>query len=320
MLDLRAVAAAAAELKAAILDPENMDRRQQVARWLLEDTRPANPPAQLDVKTLLPGLVIQEYGKQLLKVLCPSYKGGWAKRPALEGGNDLPRPTRELLVRAVRMVAEDYWERGDDERQESLDLLADISALQGGSQPAPASHEADQARNIIRLVGEVWQLRYQGEEGNYPVKGNQAAGWLAKLLTSPGRLLTVADLRGDPEGKLAADSLLGSDPKMDKAAFQEIWKEYQDIQARIEEFGSTAEEDARLEAVLARVREAEGYRQMENRLAVEHHNMASQIRAFLKKLKSGPMTRLATHLKGTLQLDRPHFLYNPPAGTPVWDV
>jgi hypothetical protein len=49
----------------------------------------------------------------------------------------------------------------------------------------------------------------------------------------------------------------------------------------------------------------------------EHHNIASQLRTFTRKLKD-KMPQLAAHLHASLKLEFPHFGYYPPKPAPGW--
>jgi hypothetical protein len=81
----------------------------------------------------------------------------------------------------------------------------------------------------IRLVGAVWHIRFQGEKGDYPAKGNKCLPWLAKLLGAPDRQLTVAQVLGDPEVKLAVDAMMGGEREADGAAIAYMKERLADI-------------------------------------------------------------------------------------------
>jgi hypothetical protein len=202
-------------------------------------------------------------------------------------------------------------------------------AVEGSEGEAPAcpvgaedDHQQASANgNSIQRVAEVWHLRYQGEQGDYPVKGNQCIGWLAKLLVAPNRSLTVADLRGDPEGKLAADALLGAERETDNAGIKAIRKRLEEIEDIAEQAGGWSEHlEKEREDLLDRVKEAEDGKQLRSSLNRAHHNIASQIRTFLRDKLPEEMPQLAAHLNQSLKLEFPSFGYYPPAGTPAWKV
>jgi hypothetical protein len=89
--------------------------------------------------------------------------------------------------------------------------------------PQPVTSRADhddaqapgEAPNCIRLVTEIWHIRYGEETGQFKA-GIQSFEWVAKLLARPDRLFAVADLVGDPQNTLAADAVLGSVPETDR--------------------------------------------------------------------------------------------------------
>jgi hypothetical protein len=189
-----------------------------------------------------------------------------------------------------------------------LEYVKATEMLQAG-QPA--------AENRIQREGDVWHLRYQDESGDYPVKGNQSIGWLAKLLAAPNRALTVADLRGDPEGKLAADAMLGAEPETDRegtAAIKRRLQEIADITAETGGSDSLHEEEAQL---LGHLKEATWAKTLDSQLRRDHANIATQLRNFRRKLGTD-MPQLAAHLKASLKLDFPEFGYYPPDPPPDW--
>jgi hypothetical protein len=101
----------------------------------------------------------------------------------------------------------------------------------------------------LRLTGEVWHIRYLGEKGDYPARGNQCIAWLAKLLAVPNRVLTVGDLRGDQEDKLLADARLRDEPETDREGIAAIKRRLQEIADITTETGgseSLMEEEADL--------------------------------------------------------------------------
>jgi hypothetical protein len=145
----------------------------------------------------------------------------------------------------------------------------------------------------------------------------QSIGWLAKLLAAPNRQLTVGDLRGDPEGKLAADARLGAVPEMDRQAAEEVRRRLQEIEDITDKTGGSAsldEEKATLLDQLQRWAKAH-----ESQLKDDHHNIATQLRNFRRKLQDD-MPRLAGHLKECLKMDFPSFGYYPPSPPLCWQI
>jgi hypothetical protein len=170
----------------------------------------------------------------------------------------------------------------------------------------------------IRCAGGVWHLRYQEESREYPVRGNQGISWLAKLLVTPNRLLTVADLRGDPELKLAADAMLMGVKEVDRRTITDIRKRLEEINDTAEETGwSKALEDEKLD-LLAQLKGPLG-KKLRSSLKRDHANIATQLRNLMKKLKA-EMPQLAAHLKASLKLNYPDFGYYPPDPPPAWQV
>jgi hypothetical protein len=180
-----------------------------------------------------------------------------------------------------------------------------------------ARRTKDEAECSVRLKGEIWHLRYCGETGDYPINGNQAIGWLVKLLAAANRQLTVANLRGDPEKKLAADALMGGQPKMGS-------REIRDIKAQLEEISTIAEETGWTEAL--EEKKAELLSQLKGPrgqvlaapIKADHRNIATQLRTLIRVKLKRDMPQLAAHLKASLKLDFPEFGYYPPSPPPAW--
>ena len=175
-----------------------------------------------------------------------------------------------------------------------------------------------EARNSIRLVGDVWQLGYSTENGQYPKQGNQCIKWLAKLLAAPNRSFTIAELRGDPEGKLAADALLRGDLESDRDGVKAIKNRLEAIEAITEETGGSETLENEKANLLRWLQAADDNKQITNPLRKAHHNIATQIRNLREKL-APTMPKLAAHLQESLKLDAPHFGYYPPLGAPAWE-
>jgi hypothetical protein len=188
----------------------------------------------------------------------------------------------------------------------------------GGLQPEVDEQSGEDRGCSLRLVGEVWHVRYRGEAGDYPAKGNLCIGWLVKLLAVPNRLLTVADLRGDPEGKLAADAVLGAervaDP--DDVELKAIKKELDDIEATADLTEWTEGLEERKANLLRRLQGRMAER-LGSQLQRGHANIATQLRNLRRKLERD-MPQLVAHLKVSLKLDFPEFGYYPPDPPPNW--
>lgn len=168
------------------------------------------------------------------------------------------------------------------------------------------------------LVAGVWEFRYGDEHGKYPKEGNQCIGWIRLILQRHNHSLTVADLRGDPEGKLKADGLMGGERGTDSdgiAAIKRRIREIEDITAETGESEPLEEEHAGL---LHRLKVAMDEQRVTTPLKRDHHNIATQIRNFLRDKLDKDMPKLAAHLRAALKLDFPDFGYHPPRDTPGW--
>jgi hypothetical protein len=186
---------------------------------------------------------------------------------------------------------------------------------QDGQDP---SRVLQHAVNYIHFRGETCHLGYGIEMSEFQIRGNQALKWLAKLLAASNRSLTVGDLRGDPQHKLAADSLLGGELETDSEGIKRIKERLDEIEDLTAATGGSERLQNETVDLLGRLGEAEDFKQLTNHLKTAHHNVATQIRTLLRKLGKD-MPQLAAHLKAALKLDFPHFGYYPPAGTPTWN-
>jgi hypothetical protein len=171
----------------------------------------------------------------------------------------------------------------------------------------------------IRRVGEVWHLRYSGERGDYPVNGNRALAWLATILAAPNRRLTVANVLGDSEDKLAAAALLGEQSILDDPTLKEIHDELDNIDAITADTGGSEELEKRKDGLLAELKNSADKR-IDSALRKAHKNVATQLRNFFRKLKKGDMPDLGSHLIAFIKLDFPEFAYYPSKSSPAWQV
>jgi len=162
----------------------------------------------------------------------------------------------------------------------------------------------------------TWHVRYPGEAHNYLARGNQAIAWLAKLLATPNRLFTVADLRGDPEGKLAADAMLGAEPEQVRREIEGIKKQLDDIATITEDTGGSDATENEKANLLNRLKVLRTNR-LDAQLRKDHANIATQLRKLRGKLMDD-MPQLAAHLKASLKLEYPEVGYCPAAPSPSW--
>jgi hypothetical protein len=181
--------------------------------------------------------------------------------------------------------------------------------------------EPDAAGMSICRVGEVWHLRYLSEEADFPVCGNKFLGWLAKLLAKPDYAWTIADLLGDPEGKLKADALLGGERAKDKDSLRTIWERIQEIDDTIGDAGGSEELESEKAKLLRQVEGHSSKERMTAAVAKAYKNITTQKRKFLQKLKK-KMPQLSAHLKASLVPSGKDLTlsYRPAAGTARWRV
>jgi len=192
-----------------------------------------------------------------------------------------------------------------------VNVAAYLDALPESTLPEAAPNICEPQNtvaNSIRLVGEIWQVRYGTEEGYY--KKNLAMDWLVKLLTAPNKHLTVADLRGDPEGKLAAAAILGRQSETDLRGLAAINRRLQEIDDIAAETAWTESLEDERGSLLSMVEDASSGKVFPSELCGAHNNIATQLRSLVRKLEIA-MPELAGHLKASLKLCLPDFRYSP---------
>jgi hypothetical protein len=177
-----------------------------------------------------------------------------------------------------------------------------------------AAIEEYDAGNSIRRVGEGWEIRYGDERGLY--YSWKVIPSLQVILSHPYRWLSVAEVQGDPEKKLAGDARLRGEQETDKVAVTAIRRRLEEIEATREETGGSDALDQEQNDLLRRLEEA--VKQLQSPIRKAHHALATRIRRFIRELESGTMPRLAAHLRDALRFELPDFAYRPPRGTPSW--
>jgi hypothetical protein len=185
--------------------------------------------------------------------------------------------------------------------------------------PAPSSGAAPPDDEYqAKRDGDVWRFRYQSESASYPVQGNQCIAWLVKLLAAPNRVLTVAQLPGDAEGRIAADASIGSDLETDREGLAAIKSRIDEIDEIASATGSTDALEADRAQLLALLQRMPAARKMASQLKKDHANIATQLRQFRRKKLHKDMPHFAGHLDAALTMNLPTFGYFPPGSTPAW--
>jgi hypothetical protein len=175
----------------------------------------------------------------------------------------------------------------------------------------------------LRRVGEIWHLSYPDDPpANFTLQGNQFLGWLAKLLSRPDHPWTVAELCGDPEGRLAADALLGGERVTDRKGLQKIDDRIQEIDATAAGMGEMYEalEEER-DRLLRQVKKYAANERVKTTVGKAYRNITTQKRQFLGKLES-LLPQLASHLRACIKSSASNYtiFYRPPAGAPRWEI
>jgi hypothetical protein len=175
--------------------------------------------------------------------------------------------------------------------------------------------------NSIRLVGEVWHLRYFREKADFPVRGNKFLDWLARLLEKPNHAWTVAELLGDPDDKLKADALLGGERVMDEKGLRAIRKRIEEIDDITQETGGSEQLENEKAKLLRPVGIHPERERVEAAVSKSYNNVTTQERQFLQKLEA-MMPQLAAHLKACIQPSGNDntISYQPPVATEPWIV
>jgi hypothetical protein len=186
-----------------------------------------------------------------------------------------------------------------------------------GKRPLPSSESCFS----LRRVGEVWHLRFSEEGSDFPVKGNKFLGWLAKLLAKPNHAWSMAELLGDPKGKLKADAHLGGEYAKDLESLRKIKERIDEIDETTSRTGGSERLEKERDQLLLQVRRHSARERMPAAVTKPYNNFAVQKSQFLVKLQQD-MPQLAAHLKACLVPSASDYTisYRLPAGTPLWDV
>jgi hypothetical protein len=233
-----------------------------------------------------------------------------------EPGDDVPVIDVRFIVEADGLYQENVDGLGISRpTKEALDQSRADALL--GMAHERAKHEPG---HLIRLVGGIWHIRFGTEAGDYPANGNRAITWLAMLLEKPNRLLSVADLSGDPDGKLAADAALRDMSQDDREALAAKKRRLREIDDIIEATGGSESLQNEYVRLLDAVKGSATTKKLASKLRRDHANIATQLRNFMRRLKDNPhgMPQLVGHLRASLKLELPDFGYFPPAPTPPW--
>src|SRR5262249_36781553 len=148
-----------------------------------------------------------------------------------------------------------------------------------------------------RRIGEVWEVRYENEAGNYPERTNKYLGYIAALVARPNRSLTVQNLIGDRQGKLARSAKFTGEAETDSEGLPKMRGRLADIESLLELGGTEPleEEKARL---LEAIKRAERGKVITHGDPVRkaHHAISTRIRKFVREKLPKDMPRLASHL------------------------
>jgi len=248
--------------------------------------------------------------------LSPEEFAKLADRLQADTGQALPNLNHLANVR--------QWEAGNcsgiDPRQQPIEYYKADQELKPwlGSPPAPwrAQGRPEDEGPSVRLVEEVIEVRFQGKTKPYWRKANLALSWLVGLLGKPYHAFTVAELRGDPEGKIAIDSarttVRGEERNDILDRLAPLYKELNEVQEEGDRDGWTDALTVRKSELLESVKTA-GAAEMECHLKRKHSTVAKQLRTLVRKKLAG-FPALAAHLGAHLDMEFPHFVYKPPEG------
>src|SRR5262249_22363834 len=149
----------------------------------------------------------------------------------------------------------------------------------------------------------------------------QFLGWLAKLLAKPNSGWTVAELRGDLDGKLKADALLGGERATNKEGLDKIWERIQEIDEVTEATGGSEDLENERAELLRGMEKSSAKRRITTNVAKAYKNITTQKRQFLRKLEEH-MPQLTAHLRACIVPYADSFTvsYRPPNGTSPWHI
>lgn len=228
----------------------------------------------------------------------------------------LETPSSEQSIARAVPVGEETADPPVPPTAASTVQLERMPSVSSPHDPEPGS----EGKCCCLLVGDFWLVRYFDEQAYYDKC--VCLPYLATLLAHPERSFSVANLLGDPEGKLLADNQLGAECEMDREGIQAIKLRLEEINEAINETGGSDRLDEEKCNLLEKLEHIHRKHKWTGRspFEKEHHRIASRLRAFMKKLReqTPQMPKLAAHLKAALKLDRPHFGYYPPPGQPRW--
>jgi hypothetical protein len=163
----------------------------------------------------------------------------------------------------------------------------------------------------IRLVGDEWEISFGNQRHRYPRRGDKAIVRLCKILANPCRRLGVADVDGDPDGRLAGDGRSYGEVETDRQGANALYARIQKLQGEIEEYGADETREAEMTDLLRQLERANNGKKIRSPGEKAHHKIASGIRDFVNKKLLKDMPDLYKHLEVSLKLDAPHFVYSP---------
>jgi hypothetical protein len=239
-----------------------------------------------------PWYVIRQAGQHLLELLCPN--GVVCDKNRDIDNADLSRPIKIALRDLWKLLVSEHqlppnlWYRNAAESPDEWVVLLEGTLKTLGSW-------ASDEENSIQPVGKMWELRYGGERGQY---GDKCIRWLCTILCHPNRSLTVAEVIGDPEGRLAGDAQLFGERTCDTEGIQNIKRHLEEIEDICTTTGGSPSLDEKKAELLRQLEAAN--QQIKSPLRAAHHNIASQIRTFRRKLTKR-MPELSAHLKAALK-------------------
>jgi hypothetical protein len=302
------------------MELEAQQHLQRHRKLLPPELRPAEPPAPVVYSRPRPPDLMNA-----LDLIRERYRE--LRRLARRAGEPMPpAPDVPPGERVPVLTVQEWWSwntailRWRDDAVDQLGRLEgtdEVAAKRGGRL------RRGQLKMSLRRVGEVWHLRYLGEKANFAVKDCRFLGWLAKLLARPDHDWTMAELHGDPEGKLRADGLLGGMSAQTVEALHEIHKRITDIDHLQSQGLGTEALEKEKDELLEQVRGYQRDERSPSGIEDVYNNVTTQKRQFLTKLKKDMgMPRLAAHLRGSLLPSKEGYTiaYRPPAGTPRWHV
>jgi hypothetical protein len=252
-------------------------------------------------------------------------EGMWGCMRRLGGHHRPPEPCRVPDARAARNVLDvvAWW---CEEHQESAEPRRQ-GTPSSAPEPDGQGDDGPKKRYRFRKDGEIWNLEYEGESGQY--QSLAGLNYIARLLGQVHKEVNALDLYGSPD-RVKADRHTVQ-PIADEQALAGLNRRLQAIEEGIVEAREENDQtmlsvhEREKAEVLAEVRKATAGHGHPRQLgpAAPGRKAADTVRKSidnaLKKIEPA-MPRLCGHLRSSIQRSNASFAYRPPTPAPAWEL